>query len=94
MGARTSQAPGCHARPLGAADRHRLLPDGFGGSYPLDAVQGVGKLNQLAKGLTAPLIACRYGTVDPNPIGSPALGAFPVGVSPGCTNGTLTAVVV
>ena len=39
MRSRTSRATGFHARPLGAADRHRLLPDGFGGSYPLDAVQ-------------------------------------------------------
>ena len=36
---RTSRATGFHARPLGTADRHRLLPDGFSGSYPLDAVQ-------------------------------------------------------
>ena len=83
MGSRTSQAPGCHTRPLGAADKHRLLPDGFGSSYPLDAVQGIGKLNQLVKGLTAPLIACRYGTVDHNPIGIPDLGAIPYRTSPG-----------
>ena len=83
MGSRTSRAPGCHTRPLGAADKHRLLPDGFGSSYPLDAVQGISKLNQLVKGLTAPLIACRYRSVDPTLIGVLALGAFPIGDSPG-----------
>ena len=39
-----------HTCLLGAADKHRLLPDGFGSSYPLDAVQGISKLNQLVKG--------------------------------------------